>query len=166
LDVSKPTLIIVIRTAPLAALLQPHSLAQFDAVGGRPPQQGFQPLAPGSPLSRRFRGDDEFGCRQDLLTASYAGVTKTPRLRTKKSGHRITVTRPSFLSVPRRSRKPRADRFAGGYRPAGVRTMSPDGSPVILVIDTDPGEAGVSNVIVLCDARVWPPWAAIESART
>src|SRR6266481_8016091 len=56
LDVSKPTLIIVIRTAPLAALLQPHSLAQFDALGGRPPQQGFQPLA----LGPRFRRDDEF----------------------------------------------------------------------------------------------------------
>src|SRR4029077_12168547 len=113
-----------------------------------------------------FAGVDEFGCRQDLLTASYAGVTKTPRLRTKKSGHRITVTRPSFLNVPRRSRKPQADRVAGGYRPAGVRMMSPDGSPWNFEIYTDPGEAGVSSVIVLCDAKVWPPCAAHESART
>src|SRR6266481_891831 len=70
LDVSKPILIIVIRTAPLAALLQPHSLAQFDAVGGRPSQQGFQSPA----LGPRFRGDDELSCPQDFLTASKAGV--------------------------------------------------------------------------------------------
>jgi hypothetical protein len=102
-----PTLIIVIRTAPLAALLQPHSLAQFDAVGGRPPQQGLQgrmcvaafaPMICVRPVSScscqwqaldpRFRGGDDILLR---LAATFRvrllDSTDNPRSRRPSQRH-------------------------------------------------------------------------------
>ena len=47
------------------------------------------------------------------------------------------------------------------YRPGPTRTMSPFGSFRKCEISSAPGGAGVSRVIVLFNANVWPPWKAI-----
>src|SRR6266550_6815082 len=87
LDVSKPTLIIVIRTAPLAALLQPHSLAQFDAVGGRPPQQEHRPArTPDGPV---FMGSGPAPLGHPGMTAVTPGRLRLGRAGDDRPGHHV-----------------------------------------------------------------------------
>src|SRR5207244_11957325 len=69
---------------PITNLAPSFSLSVIPAKAGT---QRFQSLAPlfvpgagsGSPLSRRFRGDDGLSCPQDFLTASFRGDDELPR---------------------------------------------------------------------------------------